>query len=266
VPPTAEPTLVPTVDPADIAALAAHVQTAQATWQNTQIASYRITVLETHGIWSAQRTTLTVNDGHVVDIQSMCFPAPIQGKTCTIQPVEPTKYLVPSLLMTAHDLAEHENPAYLNLTFDPTLGYPTMIGFNDPQILDEDYGIKIENFEQLPGKPTNQLGTTIALHIGETIQADGLTITLVRVVEDSRCPSNVNCAWSGQIVVEVAISVPNASPELLQLKLLGTGLKLEPSTLIKAGGQVQLTGATPYPSSPDRIQPDAYVITLQLSK
>ncbi|NWJ95154.1 MAG: hypothetical protein HXX20_05165 [Chloroflexi bacterium] len=62
----------------------------------------------------------------------------------------------------------------------------------------------------LSALPTIQanLGTAFSLKINQVAQVapDNLEVKLLRVVEDSRCPSNVNCAWSGQIVVEVAVS------------------------------------------------------------
>src|SRR5262249_33900454 len=156
-------------------------QAAEQHWQDSQIASYRLTVLEVHSVWFAQRMTFTVTDGHVVDVQSMCIPAPAQGPTCAILPVEPSDYLVPALLKRAHKMLEGERPEFVRLEFDPTLGYPTSMSFNDHQTPDGDYGLSIKDFERLPGKPTGELGESISLRVGETVQTDGLTITLSRI-------------------------------------------------------------------------------------
>jgi hypothetical protein len=246
--------------------LAARLQAAEQHWQDSQIASYRITVQEIHSMWWAQQMTFTVMDGHVVDQQSMCIPAPIQGKTCTIRPVEQSNYLVPALLAQARDLIEHQRPENVRLTFDPTLGYPTSIGFDDPQILDEDYGLTIQKFETLPGRPTNELGQEIKLHVGDVVQAQGLAVTLVRIAEDSRCPSNVNCAWSGEVVVELLVTAPNHEPESVKLTLMGTGMKLEPPTLVAGTWPMQLTSVTPYPRTPDTIATTEYLVTVQIGK
>lgn len=262
--PTFTPTAAVPGDPALLAELNGRVLAAEQAWQNSQIASYRLTLLEIHSIWSAQRLTLTVSDGLVVDIQSMCIPAPTQGKTCTIQPFEPANYLVPALLAQAHDLITQQRPEYVKLDFDPVLGYPTMIGFDDPQIMDEDYGIRVEKFEQLPGRPASELGTTIRLRVGETAQVDGYTIELLQIVQDSRCPRTVNCVRAGEVVVELRISAPNAPPELFQLMLVGNGLPPADPTEV-AGKRIQLTSVSPYPAAPAPIPSASYVITLQVS-
>ncbi|MDZ4720445.1 MAG: DUF6174 domain-containing protein [Roseiflexaceae bacterium] len=264
--PTNGPTAIPPTDVTAAAELVARLRAAEQHWQASQIASYRITVLEIHSIWSAQRMTFMVTDGHVVDQQSMCIPAPSQGKTCAIQPVEQSNYLVPALFAQARALIEHQRPENIQLEFDPTHGYPISIGYDDPQILDEDYGLRIEKFEQLPGRPTNELGQTIQLHVGEQAQSGDLTVKLVRIAEDSRCPASVNCAWSGQVVVELLVTAPNQNPESVTLKLMGTGMKLEQPTLVAQSWHVQMTSVTPYPRTPDPIPTKEYWVTVRIGK
>jgi Family of unknown function (DUF6174) len=268
--PTAGPTAIPTVDPAETVELLARVSAAEQAWHDSQIASYRMTVLEVHSIWSAQRLTITVADGQVSDIQTMCIPAPSQGSTCTIQPVEIANYLVPALFRQARDLAERQRPEHVRLTFDPALGYPTLIGFDDPQILDEDYGVKVESFERLPGRPASELGTTLYLRVGEAGQAEGLAIEVVRIVEDSRCPRNVACAWAGQIVVELSVTAPGAQPELVQITMIGTSMRPESAVQVAGAWRMWLTSVTPYPvyepSGPSDIPAAAYEITLQVQR
>ncbi len=38
------------------------------------------------------------------------------------------------------------------------------------------------------------------------IEPENLEVQFLEIREDSRCPVNVNCAWSGQLVIEVAVS------------------------------------------------------------
>jgi hypothetical protein len=246
--------------------LAALVAEAEQRWKARKISSYRITVLEVHSIWWAQRMVVTVNNGHVVDLQSACIPAPSQGATCTIQPVEASKYLIPKLFAHASDLVARFQPATLYLDFDPTLGYPKRIGYDDLQIADEDYGISIEAFEQLPGRPTDALGPVVELSLGETAQVDGLTVQAVEIAEDSRCPASVNCVWSGQVVVELAITLPGSTAQSVSLKLVGNGMKLEEPTPVSDGWQAQLVEVTPYPATPDGIPAEDYRVTVRLSK
>lgn len=260
------PTALPPTDATAAADLAARLRAAEQHWQDSQIASYRLTVLEVHSIWWAQRMTVTVTDGHVVDLQSMCIPAPAQGRTCTIQLVEPSDYLVPTLLAKARALSERQRPEHIRLAFDSTLGYPTTISYNNPQIIDGDYGLTIETFERLPGRPASELGQTAALRVGETAQTEGLTITFVRIAEDSRCPANVDCAWSGQVVVELLVAAPGHEPETVSLTLVGRGMMLQEATLVAETWRLQLTSVTPYPRTPEDIPTDRYQIMVQVSR
>jgi hypothetical protein len=43
----------------------------------------------------------------------------------------------------------------------------------------------------------------VSLSIGQTATFDNLTLKLLRVTEDSRCPQDVQCIWAGTFKVEV---------------------------------------------------------------
>jgi hypothetical protein len=47
--------------------------------------------------------------------------------------------------------------------------------------------------------PSAQAGPTAAL--GGTAYTNGLKVQPLAVVEDSRCPTNVQCVWAGRLVV-----------------------------------------------------------------
>ncbi|EDM45460.1 hypothetical protein SCB49_06622 [unidentified eubacterium SCB49] len=48
----------------------------------------------------------------------------------------------------------------------------------------------------------------IAVKVGltQTVTIDGVSITFVEVVEDSRCPINTNCVWAGEAKIVVSIA------------------------------------------------------------
>lgn len=56
------------------------------------------------------------------------------------------------------------------------------------------------------GKPA--LGTPFDLKINQSalIESENIEVKFLRVLEDSRCPTNVNCVWSGQLIAEVAVT------------------------------------------------------------
>lgn len=41
--------------------------------------------------------------------------------------------------------------------------------------------------------------------LGETVQVDGPRVTLLQVLEDSRCPMNARCVWAGQVRLKVRV-------------------------------------------------------------
>ena len=53
--------------------------------------------------------------------------------------------------------------------------------------------------DEVPGKAQNEMS------VGETKEINGLRITLNEIVEDSRCPSDVQCIWAGRLVANVTL-------------------------------------------------------------
>ena len=52
------------------------------------------------------------------------------------------------------------------------------------------------------------------VEIGQSIIVDGPKVTPIRVLEDSRCPTNVMCVWAGQVRLLVKVEGGNWSKEL----------------------------------------------------
>ena len=51
---------------------------------------------------------------------------------------------------------------------------------------------------------------TVSLSIGEELLIAGDTqLRLLRVVNDSRCPSDVQCVWAGEVTLEFELSTPS---------------------------------------------------------
>jgi len=72
---------------------------------------------------------------------------------------------------------------------------------------------------------------------------DGLTVTFERVVEDSRCPTTVQCVWEGNAEVALEVVMPGESAASLRLNT-------NPSFPTEASYHtytVTLLGLEPYP-------------------
>ena len=68
--------------------------------------------------------------------------------------------------------------------------------------------------EQAPVQ-TAQVGESFVLAQGANAVLNGgdVTITFERVVEDSRCPADVMCAWSGMVTVALRVEAAGAAAQ-----------------------------------------------------
>lgn len=104
-----------------------------------------------------------------------------------------------------------------------------------------------------------QLGDEFALRLGEqaTIAEIGLRISFTAVSEDSRCPSNVTCVWSGDaaVVIESWTAATGAETQVLHSHL-------DPQSVRIDSVELELVRVEPIPVEPGVIAPDDYVVTL----
>ena len=60
--------------------------------------------------------------------------------------------------------------------------------------------------------------TTFMVALGKAITKSGVAITLVAVLEDSRCPRDTTCIWAGKAVVKILVS--GADQELQEITVV----------------------------------------------
>jgi len=67
------------------------------------------------------------------------------------------------------------------------------------------------------------LGGEFQLKIGEKvlIKDAEITVTFVRVVEDTRCPVNVHCFWAGRVIVELSFGKKDRDIDRVNLTIPG---------------------------------------------
>ena len=101
-------------------------------------------------------------------------------------------------------------------------------------------------------------GDELELRLGEVGIIDGVdeTIEFVDVLEDSRCPLNVECIWAGNGKVQIRFS----SKEI-QLNTF-----LEPQKITISEVRIELISLTPYPEYPGEIDKDDYKIRLLITR
>lgn len=105
------------------------------------------------------------------------------------------------------------------------------------------------------------LNTPFQLKIGETIMVGGLTISFDGISEDSRCPKDVNCFWSGAVTVDLTITTSDGTQQKAQLTRPNLPKRADRASY--GNLSVQLLDVAPYPERHDRqIRQQDYVATL----
>lgn len=110
---------------------------------------------------------------------------------------------------------------------------------------------------------TLNLNEPFALPAGETVGvADtGLYLTFTNVVEDSRCPTDVECFWTGRAVVEMEVQAKDDTPQTITFDTNPAPSELR-DTIAVAGYAIHLQSLDPYPKTPDPISFADYVATV----
>ena len=88
------------------------------------------------------------------------------------------------------------------------------------------------------------MGSEFEIAVGQEAKVQG-TSTVIRfsgVIEDSRCPSDVQCVWAGDAVVRLSLSGAGAIEASLHTTL-------DPKAVQYAGRTITLVGLKPVPQS-----------------
>lgn len=106
-----------------------------------------------------------------------------------------------------------------------------------------------------PVAPAPGTKVTVSAKLGESVTALGETITPVKVLEDSRCPSDVQCIWAGTVRVD---GTAQGGMGLGQLTFeLGKMNTTEVNS-------ITLVDVKPYPKSTTTIADEDYVFTFEV--
>ena len=86
----------------------------------------------------------------------------------------------------------------------------------------------------------------VKIELGKTVTFKKATVTFLKVVEDSRCPLDVNCIWEGQATV--LVEVTETGKEAQQVELL-YGKRKNELMFSSDGYSLKGISLSPYPSS-----------------
>jgi hypothetical protein len=105
-----------------------------------------------------------------------------------------------------------------------------------------------------------ELGVPFQLAAGQTGEIQGVDteISFIRVNAESRCPSDVQCIWAGQVVI--AIQFEQSGETLGEFKLvLGSLIEEDDSPSLEIDGLIiLLINVSPYPKSDQTIEQEDY--------
>ncbi len=120
------------------------------------------------------------------------------------------------------------------------------------------------------GGSMNEVAFTLdqpfALRYGQTatMQNGELHVTFTDLLEDSRCPKTVLCAWSGQARILITAGQGDAQPMQLELK---SNTDVGSSRVAYAPYIIELIKLDPYPEDPSKpFAKESYAATLVTSK
>lgn len=114
---------------------------------------------------------------------------------------------------------------------------------------------------------TLQAQSIANLNYGTTIAIDEVDLEFVKLIEDSRCPKNVNCVRAGKAVVLVKVYIEGNFIEERQLEFYPSGFSNESvNTLFNSEG-IRITGLNlmPYPVALSKTHEEDYFLELAIN-
>jgi hypothetical protein len=103
--------------------------------------------------------------------------------------------------------------------------------------------------------PNLEKEETIA-KLNQRILNNGVYVTPLQVVSDSRCPADVNCVWAGEFVLKVRLEKAGVKKEV-ELK--------EGGTILFEGSNISLVGVSPNKNSKTLISNKDYKFTFKVA-
>ncbi len=100
---------------------------------------------------------------------------------------------------------------------------------------------------------------TVGLNKEKQVAGSKLRVRFVEMVEDSRCPADVECVWAGNAKIRLQVK-QSGRTETITLETMNS------SAVVIDGYSFKLTELTPVPRSNIRIDQSKYVATIDVVK
>ena len=108
-----------------------------------------------------------------------------------------------------------------------------------------------------------QTAQTLKLRVNgqKTVTADKLKIKFVSLVEDSRCPEDVDCVWAGNARIKIKVTDQRGRTETFEIN---TNMGAKGASF--GGYAINLETLTPTPKADAKLNQNAYTATFNISR
>ncbi|MEH2289988.1 hypothetical protein [Nostoc sp.] len=122
------------------------------------------------------------------------------------------------------------------------------------------------NHQQLMARVGTTLNTPFYLRYGRTayLPTENIEIKFSKVIDDSRCPSDVTCIWQGEVIIGLDIIKNGKQVSTLTLTLIPGDEPLPIQFLNKYS--VRLIEVSPYPNSKKTIALQDYIVKIVVNR
>ncbi len=121
--------------------------------------------------------------------------------------------------------------------------------------------VSLSNQNQLENSIPVQLASPFSLSVNQTarIESENFDLKLLDVNNDSRCPSGVQCIWSGLVKIVIQVAKHERNAEFILIDKQG-----DPDLASQTfnGYLIKLIRVTPYPQKNQTIEIEDYRATL----
>lgn len=113
---------------------------------------------------------------------------------------------------------------------------------------------------------TSSLGVEFSLRPEQqtSISGEDLTIEFISVSNDSRCPTDAQCIWAGNAIVNVVLTKTGNSPSAIQINTAGTADFPNQAGFLNY--TIRITELQPYPKVDSTIAQADYIAKFIVSK
>lgn len=115
-----------------------------------------------------------------------------------------------------------------------------------------------------PTDPADAAAGAILLRSGHSVQVNaGLRVAFAQIVEDSRCPTTVVCAWQGNGAIRLDITTPGGTQSIVLHTAGGAGFPRQASV---AGHVITLARLDPERRNAEPVPMEQYSAAIQVTR